>query len=360
MFHPTIIISLLVLTSCGVLLTNAKLSPKTYIEVSEDKKKPDRSPVKTPTKQSDSNSDDEKVPSSPARTPTMLKPNKATLTPVTTSLPTYYMFTHGPPGGNSFFDQIELGAKHAAAQLNGNINFVYKNVGFDNGPAQAAAIKAAVDSGAAGIATTLPNKNALLDSLVYAYNHSVPVILFNSGIKEFKSVHALTGYGSNEDLAGDEAGKLLKNAGGKTMLCVETEIQNIGLDQRCNSAKLAFQPGETIIVIYGNSSSLNKQVNDMLSQNPSIDTYLATTNDALVAYDLWLSSSSITRKMYAGSFDFSSLVVQMLQTHKLLFTISQQPYQQGYYPVLGLNVWNTMREVLGGGDVVLTGPIAKF
>ena len=49
---------------------------------------------------------------------------------------------------------------------------------------------------------------------------SIPVVGFNSGIDQYKELGALMYFGSDENLAGETAGKRITEAGGKKPLCV--------------------------------------------------------------------------------------------------------------------------------------------
>jgi simple sugar transport system substrate-binding protein len=57
-----------------------------------------------------------------------------------------------------------------------------------------------------------------------------------------------------------------------------------------------------------------------------------------------------------ATFDLNADVAKAVQDGKILFAVDQQPYLQGYLPVVMLTLYKTNLNVLGGGQPVLTGP----
>jgi simple sugar transport system substrate-binding protein len=49
-------------------------------------------------------------------------------------------------------------------------------------------------------------------------------------------------------------------------------------------------------------------------------------------------------------------VLDAIKSDKILFAVDQQPYLQGYLPVVFLSLYKSNANVVGGGQPVLTGP----
>ena len=49
-------------------------------------------------------------------------------------------------------------------------------------------------------------------------------------------------------------------------------------------------------------------------------------------------------------------MAKAIENGKILFAVDQQPYLQGYLPVVMLSLYHTNANILGGGLPVLTGP----
>src|SRR6266487_3501338 len=114
----------------------------------------------------------------------------------TTPRITIAMVTHGAPG-DTFWDIIRKGAQAAAAK--DNVTFKY-SADPDSGK-QATLIQSAIDSKVDGIA----------------------VVAFNAGIGAYQQSGALSYFGSDESLAGQNGGKRASADGFKHVLCVIQE-----------------------------------------------------------------------------------------------------------------------------------------
>ncbi len=145
---------------------------------------------------------------------------------------TIAMVTHETPG-DTFWDKIKAGAQQASQ--NYGITLKYSN---DPDPAkQATLIQNAIDSKVDGIATTLATPDALASSVKAADKAGIPVVAFNSGIDQYKQAGASMYFGSDENLAGETAGKRIAQDGGKHVLCVIQAAGSVALEARCAGVK---------------------------------------------------------------------------------------------------------------------------
>ena len=112
------------------------------------------------------------------------------------------MITHGAPG-DTFWDIIRKGADAAAAK--DNVKLQYQS-DPDSGK-QATLIQSAIDAKVDAIAVTLPDPPAIAPAVRKAIDAGIPVVAFNAGIGNYAESGALSYFGSDEGLAGEEAGK---------------------------------------------------------------------------------------------------------------------------------------------------------
>ena len=101
-------------------------------------------------------------------------------------------------------------------------------------------IEAAVTDKVDGLAVSAPDPDAISSAVRQAVDAGIPVITLNSGLDSYQQLGALTHVGQTEGLAGEAAGKALKENGAKKLLCVIHEQGNIGLNDRCDGAKKGF------------------------------------------------------------------------------------------------------------------------
>jgi simple sugar transport system substrate-binding protein len=262
---------------------------------------------------------------------------------------TIAMVTHETPG-DTFWDKIKAGAEQAAK--NNGINLQYSN-----DPAadkQATLIQNAVDSKVDGIATTLVTPDALTGPVKAAIDAGIPVVGFNSGIDQYKDMGALMYFGSDENLAGQTAGKRIAEAGAKKPLCVIQAAGSVALEARCAGVKSAVPATENIQVNGADDAAVVSSLQAKLSQDKSID-YIVTLG-APIALDALQAMEQSGSNAKLITFDLNADAAQRIKDGDIEFSIDQQPYVQGYLAVQSLYLYVKNGNDIGGGRAVLTGP----
>jgi simple sugar transport system substrate-binding protein len=262
---------------------------------------------------------------------------------------TFAMVTHETPG-DTFWDKIKAGANQAAK--NNGITLKYS---ADPDPSkQATLIQNAIDSKVDGIATTLATPDALAGSVKAATGAKIPVVAFNSGIDQYKQVGALMYFGSDENLAGATAGKRIADSGGKHPLCVIQAAGSVALEARCAGVKTAVSATENIQVNGSDDPSVVSSLQAKLAQDKSID-YIVTLG-APIALDALKALQQAGSSAKLITFDLNAEAAKDIKDGKILFSIDQQPYVQGYLAIQSLYLYKKNGNDIGGGRAVLTGP----
>src|SRR5437016_1613988 len=113
--------------------------------------------------------------------------------------------------------------------------------------AMAHLIDTAVAAHPDGIVVSIPDANALGPSIKAAVAAGIPVISINSGSDAAKSLGVLVHVGQTEYQAGFGGGQKMGAAGVKHALCVNQEVGNAALEQRCKGFSDAMkQVGATV------------------------------------------------------------------------------------------------------------------
>jgi simple sugar transport system substrate-binding protein len=264
---------------------------------------------------------------------------------------TIAMVTHGD--GGSFWAVAKKGAQDAAKDMGVTLRYTESN----NDPEkQAQAIEAAVTQKVDGLAVSAPNPDAIKSALQRARQAGIPVVTLNSGADESAKLGAFTHVGQTETIAGEGAGKQLKQAGVKKLLCIIHEQSNIGLNQRCDGAKKGFGGTVTELQVKGpdDIQTTLTEIQSKLSSDKSFDGVLALNPDIAVAARDAVKGASSDAKV--ATFDLSGDVVKSIEDGSILFAVDQQQYLQGYLPVVFLTLNKTNANTVGGGQPVLTGP----
>ena len=263
---------------------------------------------------------------------------------------TVAMITHGAPG-DTFWDIIRKGAEAASAK--DNVKFQY-SADPDSGK-QATLIQSAIDAKVDAIAVTIPDPPAIAPAVRKAIDAGIPVVAFNAGLDQYAESGALSYFGSDESLAGEEAGRRASEGGYKNLLCVIQFQGQVQLEARCDGVKKTFTGNWQKIYVNGSDlPSVKSTIAAKLTQDKSIDFIVVLAAPvALTAIDAIKDAGSEAK---LGTFDFNPQIPPKITAGELQFAIDQQPYLQGYLSVDSLWLYKNNGNVLGGGQPTLTGP----
>jgi simple sugar transport system substrate-binding protein len=264
---------------------------------------------------------------------------------------TIAVITHGE--GDTFWAVAKKGAEDAGKDMGVKVNY---SESANDPQKQAQLIEAAVTQKVDGIATSLPDPDAMAGALKRATDAGIPVVTLNSGEADSAKLGAITHVGQTEEIAGEGAGRKLKEAGVKKMICVIHEQSNIGLNQRCDGAKKGFGGDVENVQVKG-VNDIQTSLTEMqskLQSDKSIDGVLTLNPDIAIAARDAIKGASSSAKL--ATFDLSGDVVKDIQSGDILFAVDQQQYLQGYLPVVFLTLYKTNLNTVGGGKPVLTGP----
>jgi simple sugar transport system substrate-binding protein len=262
----------------------------------------------------------------------------------------FAMITHAP-AGDTFFDIIRKGAD-AAAQKD-NVTYEYSN--SSNPSEQAKLIQAAIDKKPDGIAVSIPNAGAVKGALDKAKAAGIPVVMFNAGAAEWQNLGALMYYGQDESVAGEAAGKRLADEGAKKAICVVQEQGQSQLEARCDGVAKGLSGGsvEKLYVEGTNMPDVQTKITGKLADK-SIDAVL--TLGAPFALTAVKSIEQAGSSAKLATFDTNAELVGAINDGNVEWAVDQQPYMQGYMAIDSLWFYKTNGNVLGGGELVLTGP----
>ena len=244
--------------------------------------------------------------------------------------------SHGQ-ASDPFWSVVKNGVTQAAEDTKITVDYRAPET-FDM-VAMAQLIDAAVNQNPKGIVVSVPDADALGPSIEKAVAAGIPVITMNSGSDVSKKLGALLHVGQDEYEAGKTAGEKLKEMGGKKGLCVNQEVGNVGLDQRCKGFTDGFG-AVTVVPASLDPGEVVSKVKAALSTDPAVDTILglgaATVGEPTLQA---VSEAGLEGKVKVATFDLSANFLQAVAEGRAAFAIDQQQYLQGYLPVafLALN-----------------------
>jgi len=199
-----------------------------------------------------------------------------------------------------------------------------------------ALIDEAISARLDGLVVSLPDVNGLAPAIRRAERAGIPVVSINSGSDRFRSLGILAHVGQPEYRAGLEAGQRLADAGVHDLLCVNQEVGNAGLAERCRGVAAAMRR------VHGHMRELGvdlqdppqaqRRISQAITQGP-VDGIITLGPGGAAPALAALRAGGLRSRVKLATFDLSPEVLQAVRDRKMLFAVDQQPYLQGYLPI---------------------------
>ncbi len=257
------------------------------------------------------------------------------------SKPLRFMFI-APCKDEAFFDPVKKGMHDAAERM--NVQCVFTGTQDVDLSQQAALVRQAVRDGYNGIALSIIDTQAFDKVIQETIDKGVPVVAFN--VDDHATPNArLSAVCQNLYQAGVQLGQKADEsipAGANVIAAMHSE--NISaLEDRYNGMKKALVHKNLhwdVLITGTEPNQAARVITKALQKNPSIAAVLCTgqadTEGAGLARRQALEAG---RDVYVAGFDLSENILTMLQAGDIQFTIDQQPYIQGFYPVVQLALY---------------------
>lgn len=260
--------------------------------------------------------------------------------------------SHGQQN-DPFWSIVKAGVDAAASDTGADVQ--YRAPATFDMPEMAKLIDSAVAAKPDGIVVSFPDASALGKSVQNAIRRGIPVISMNSGSDEYYKYGISAHVGQTEYEAGLGGGRKMKAAGVTNALCVNHEVGNVALDLRCEGFAKGLEGNVEVVDTGGNDpNQVKSAVSAKLKTNSNIDGILTLGPlSALPTLDV-LRSGNMLGKVKLASFDLAPDTLKATRDGEMLFLIDQQPFLQGYLPIVML-VQNKKYAVIPAG-VVGTGP----
>ena len=274
----------------------------------------------------------------------------ATAAPAAAAGERFVLISHAPDS-DSWWNTIKNAIKIAADQM--DVTVEYRNPPGGDLADMGRIVQQAAASNPDGIIVTIADFDVLFGPVRDAVDKGIPVITINSGTAEQSAkLGALLHVGQPEYDAGFGAGKRAKAKGVKNFLCVNHYITNPASVERCKgyADALGVELGSQMIDSGQDPSEIKNRVIAYLRSNP--DTNGILTLGPTSAHPTLAALDTIGRAgdIHFGTFDLSSEIAKAIKGDVIAFAIDQQPYLQGYLPVVILT--NLVRYgVLPSGNI---------
>ncbi|TDE84622.1 substrate-binding domain-containing protein [Deinococcus sp. S9] len=165
--------------------------------------------------------------------------------------------THGQ-ASDPFWSVVKNGVDQAAKDM--NVKVEYRSPQTFDMVQMSQLINAAVASKPDGIVVSIPEAAALSKAITAATKAGIPVVSINSGADVFKKFGVLMHVGQEEFAAGRGAGARMKALGVKNPICLNHEVGNAGLDQRCAGFSEGFGRKVPVVAVKSDFTEVRNAV----------------------------------------------------------------------------------------------------
>ncbi len=268
----------------------------------------------------------------------------------------FVVVSHGQ-ASDPFWSVVQNGVNQAAEDM--GVEVEYQAPATFDMVEMSQLIDAAVATSPDGLVVSIPDADALGESIRAAVEAGIPVISMNSGSDVAAEFGLLNHVGQTEYEAGVGAGQRMGESGVTNALCVNQEVGNAALDERCRGFTDGLgESGGTVEVLeidLNNPGEAQSRIEAAVSADESINGVLALgPTGSIPALDA-LRAADKLETVSLATFDLSPEVLEAIVAGEMLFAIDQQQYLQGYLPIvlLTLNVTNLNTVA---NPVIMTGP----
>ncbi len=237
-----------------------------------------------------------------------------------------------------FFGPLKKGMSDAAEMLGVRCDFMGTE-GVDV-IEQAEIVRRAANSGYDGIAVDIIDPEAFDAVIQEAVNKGIPVVAFNIDDRATPNAR-LSSVNQNLYKAGQSlAEHLLSEIPENARILMTMHDRGISaLEDRLNGmlSILKQKNVEATVVIPGNDSTKGTEViAAALKENSDIRIILATGQSDTEAAGTAIEKYFPNRGFWAAGFDLSPKTLELIKAGHIRCTVDQQPYIQGFYPVVQL------------------------
>ncbi len=254
---------------------------------------------------------------------------------------------------NSFFVPTQYGIADACKLL--GCSYEWTGSESENIDQMVNAINTAISSGADGIAVSLISNTAFNAPVENALKAGIPVVAYNA---DSPSNKRLSYIGQDLKLAGELMGKrIVADVGSGDVVIFTANAGSANLQPRLEGAEKAIKasgaPINVSTIVTGSLESGEKTAIEAYwtGHQSTKGMYAVDGGDTAELAGVMQKLGLNAKGVKAGGFDLAEKTQKGLHEGYLEFTIDQQPYLQGFVPILQLFQWHVSGSLSGPAEV---------
>jgi len=244
---------------------------------------------------------------------------------------------HGT-SSDQYWTVVKRGVDDAAALTGAQVQYVSPQV-FDE-VEHARLIDAAVASKPDGIIVSIADPDALRSSVTAAIAAGIPVMNIDSNEVpgEEMGVTFYVGTVSEYD-SGKKAGDRLGKEGVLKVVCINHEVGNTSLDDRCRGLNDGLAPhggGTEVVAVTPDPGDIQRRTEAYLSAHPDVQGVFAMGAGAANPLIPLFKDKELFGKIKLYTFDISPEVLDSIIAGEMEFGMDAQQYLMGFIPVVNM------------------------
>lgn len=248
----------------------------------------------------------------------------------------FVLISHAPDS-DSWWNTIRNAIVVAGEQM--GVSVEYRNPPTGDLADMARIVQQAAASQPDGIIVTIADFDVLRGPVTDAVDRGIPVITINSGTHEqSEALGALMHVGQPEYEAGYQAGRRAAAAGVGSFLCVNHYITNPASVDRCRgfADAIGTELGDQMIDAGQDPQEVRNRVSAFLTTRQDTGAVLTLGPTSAHPTIAALDDMGLSGEMFFATFDLSPEIATAIRNGVIDFAIDQQPFLQGYLPVVVL------------------------
>jgi len=252
---------------------------------------------------------------------------------------------------NPFFTPTQNGAADACKLL--GCTYQWTGSQTSNVGEMVNSLNSAVTAGVDGIGVALVDLKAFNSPVAKALAAKIPVVAYNA---DAAGNPRLSYIGQDLYVSGQEMGQHIAQLvpSGDVALFIATP-GSLNIQPRIDGAQatLKSHPGIKVKVVTSGAALPQElsTVDSYATANPNVKGMFAVDGGTTQSIAQTIKKHNLVGKVQGGGYDLTPITQQLLAAGDIAFTIDQQPYLQGFLPILQLYMYKVSQSLTGPADV---------
>jgi simple sugar transport system substrate-binding protein len=254
---------------------------------------------------------------------------------------------------NPFFTPTQSGASDACKLL--GCSYQWTGSQSSNVNEMVNAFNSAISAGSNGIGIALIDLHAFNGPTTTAIGKGIPVVAYNA---DAAGNDRLAYIGQDLFVSGQEMGQhiveLLPGGGDVALFIATPGALNIQprIDGASDTLKAHSNITPHVVTTGADVPGELTKIDAYAVGNPSTKGYFAVDAGSTQGVAQTIQKHGLRSKgVKGGGYDLTPVIQQLLASGEIDFTIDQQPYLQGFLPILELYLYNVTQNLSGAADV---------